>query len=205
MQMLRRNIEHFGEQTNLLVVDRRKTLYPSHLIVVLDLLYEIVGQLHLVLSHDDIAVLDIAAIETVKVMIEVEGRCQRILPKLVLDEEVNFLKLLLTALELEQILDAENVTTLEYRLGSIIHHHIAIGRKLVAQELDTDAEFLFQQRLQFLTAGTLVAVLFEDSPKLTDALLLFITVLTAKFFHLLDCNLILYLPTSFNIYVLVWV
>ena len=115
-----------------MVVDWRKALYPSYLIVILDLLYEIVGQLHLVLSHDDIAVFDIAAIETMKVMIEVECRCQRILTKLVLDEEVHLLKLLLTALELEQLLDAEYVTTLEYRLGSIIHHHIAIGRKLVA-------------------------------------------------------------------------
>ncbi len=110
----------------MLVVDRRKTLYPSHLIVVLDLLYEIVGQLHLVLSHDDITMLDVAAIETMKLMIEVAGRSQRIITKLVLDEEINFLKLLLTALELEQILDAKNVTTLEYGLGSIIHYHITI-------------------------------------------------------------------------------
>ena len=70
-----------------------------------------------------------------QVMIEVECRCQRVLPKFVLDEEVHLLKLLLTALELEQILDAENVTTFEYRLGSIIDHHIAIWRKLLAEEL----------------------------------------------------------------------
>ena len=67
-------------------------------------------------------------------MIEVECRCQWILTKLVLDEEVHLLKLLLTTLELEQLLDAENVASLEYRLGSIIGHHIAVRRKLLAEE-----------------------------------------------------------------------
>ena len=45
--------------------------------------------------------LDVAAVETMQVMIEVEGCCKRILSQFVLDEEVNLLKFLLTALELE--------------------------------------------------------------------------------------------------------
>ena len=126
MQMLSRHMEHLGEQTNLLLILRRKSLHPCNLVVVLDLLNKIVGQFHLFLAHDDTSMLDIAAIEPMQVIIEVECCCKGILPQLVLDEEVHLLKFFLTALELKQFLHTENVAALEHRLCSIIDHHIAI-------------------------------------------------------------------------------
>ena len=91
MQPILRHLKELRQQSYLLVVGRRKALYPVHLVIELDPLYQIVCKICPFLTDDDTAVADITAVVALQISVQFEGGDIRILPQLVLDKEVCFL------------------------------------------------------------------------------------------------------------------
>ena len=87
---------------------------------------------------------EIAAIVASEVVVQPKGGDIRILPQLVLDEEVHLSQSLFLALECCQLLQWQDITSLEDGLGSIIHDDVTVWTLLLAQKFQFHSELFLQ-------------------------------------------------------------